>query len=230
MAADNQHSLSGIEERLYQETSEAVKIEPRMQHLIRISALTALGSERLLKTDMERALDAGVKAEEIDEAIYQGMAYSGLARALDAQQLLTDILADRGLEITADPGTVTADNRFAEGLKQQKAIFGAHIDDMHKNAKADERFLTVTQLTGFCFGDTYTRGVLSLKERELLTFCYITALGGNWPQVKAHAGGNINMGTTRAELIDAISVMMPIIGFPKSLNALALVNEVAPAK
>ena len=111
-----------------------------------------------------------------------------------------------------------------------KKNIGEGINKMHQNAKADERFLTVDQLTGWCFGDPYTRTGLSLKEHEFLTFCYITALGGNWPQVKAHVGGNLNMGTTRGELIDAVTVMMPIIGFPKSLNALGLINEAAPAQ
>ena len=55
-------------------------------------------------------------------------------------------------------------------------------------------------------------------------------MGGCEPQVKAHAAGNIAVGTTRKELIDAIVVMLPFIGFPKSLNALAMVNEAAPAK
>ena len=80
------------------------------------------------------------------------------------------------------------------------------------------------------FGDTYTRTGLSLKEREFLTFVVISSIGGCQPQVKAHAAGNLAMGTTRKQLIDAIVVMLPFIGFPKSLNALAMVNEAAPAK
>ena len=48
--------------------------------------------------------------------------------------------------------------------------------------------------------------------------------------MKAHAGGNILVGNTRKMLIDAIVVMIPFIGFPKTLNALAMVNEAAPAK
>lgn len=85
-------------------------------------------------------------------------------------------------------------------------------------------------LSGFCFGDTYTRTSLSLKERELLTFVVIAAMGGCEPQVKAHAGGNISVGNTRKMLIDCLVIMVPYIGFPRTLNALAMVNEAAPAK
>ena len=33
-------------------------------------------------------------------------------------------------------------------------------------------------LAANCFGDYYTRTGLSLKQRELVTFCYIAAQGG----------------------------------------------------
>ena len=122
--------------------------------------------------------------------------------------------------------TVNDDNRFNEGLKVQKGIFGSGIDAMHKAAKEDEKHLSIDLLTGFCFGDTYTRTGLTLKEREFLTFVYICALGGCEPQVKAHAAGNISVGNTRQMLIDALVVMVPYIGFPKTLNAFGMVNEV----
>lgn len=226
MAAEqNEHSLQGIEARLYQEIGQNVKLEVRMQHLIKITALTSVGSDKLMEQSIGQALDAGVKPDEIQEAMVQTMAYAGLARAMDADALLQQVLNERGLKIEVDHGVVTDADRFDKGLAQQKAIFGSGIDTMHANTREDEKFLNITELTGYCFGDTYTRTGLSLKERELLTFCAITAMGGNWPQVKAHAQGNLNMQNTRQDLIDAITVMMPVIGFPKSLNALAIVNE-----
>lgn len=232
MAAEqnNEHSLMGIEARLYQEIGHNVKLDARMRHLIKITALTSVGSDKLMAQSIGEALDAGVKPDEIQEAMVQTMAYSGLARAIDADAILQQVLSERGLKIEVDHGVVTDADRFEKGLTQQKTIFGSGIDTMHANTKDDEKFLNITELTGYCFGDTYTRTGLTLKERELLTFCSITAMGGNWPQVKAHAQGNLNMQTTRQDLIDAITVMMPVIGFPKSLNALAIVKELTSPK
>lgn len=232
MAAEqnNEHSLMGIEARLYQEIGHNVKLDARMRHLIKITALTSVGSDKLMAQSIGEALDAGVKPDEIQEAMVQTMAYSGLARAIDADAILQQVLSERGLKIEVDHGVVTDADRFEKGLTQQKTIFGSGIDTMHANTKEDEKFLNITELTGYCFGDTYTRTGLTLKERELLTFCSITAMGGNWPQVKAHAQGNLNMQTTRQDLIDAITVMMPVIGFPKSLNALAIVKELTDPK
>lgn len=210
---------------------KAVSFDARMRTLISIASLTALGDARVLADVIDAGLAEGVEPLAMREAMVQAMAYSGLPSTIRAQEVLADILKRRGRNFPSEAAaTVTDATRFADGLKVQKAIFGAAIDAMHKNARADERALTVDLLTGYCFGDTYTRKGLALKERELLTFVVIASMGGCEPQVKAHAAGNIAVGTTRGELIDAIVVMLPFIGFPKSLNALAMVNEAAPAK
>ena len=80
----------------------------------------------------------------------------------------------------------------------------------------------------FCFGDVYTRKGLDLKNRELLTFSILSALGGCENQVKAHVQGNINVGNSKRNLIDALAQSLPYIGFPRTLNALACVNAVVP--
>jgi 4-carboxymuconolactone decarboxylase len=41
--------------------------------------------------------------------------------------------------------------------------------------------------------------------------------------------GNLNVGNNRQQLIDVITVLLPFIGYPRALNALAAVNEAAPA-
>ena len=80
-------------------------------------------------------------------------------------------------------------------------------------------------LSAWCFGDTYTRGGMDLQTRELLTLVCILALGGCDPQVRAHVGGNLAVGNGRETLIAAICQCLPYIGFPRTLNALAAVNE-----
>lgn len=198
--------------------------------LVRIASLTALGDRDLLPGAFELAARDGVTPDEMQEAIYQTMAYAGISRARGAEVILRKTLAAKGLPAPKAQGTVDDKTRFDDGLKAQTTIFGNRILDMHKNARDDERFITVDLLTGFCFGDTYTRKAIDLKTRELLTFVIIASLGGCDPQVRAHVGGNIAMGTTRGELLECLSVMVPLIGFPKSLNTLAAINAVAPAK
>jgi 4-carboxymuconolactone decarboxylase len=39
---------------------------------------------------------------------------------------------------------------------------------------------------------------------------------------------NLNVGNNRQTLIGVIAVLLPFIGYPRTLNALAAVNELAP--
>lgn len=47
--------------------------------------------------------------------------------------------------------------------------------------------------------------------------------------MRGHAAANLNVGNDRQTLISVITVLLPFIGYPRALNALAAVNEIAPA-
>lgn len=71
-----------------------------------------------------------------------------------------------------------------------------------------------------------SRKVLVLKIRELLTFCIVSALGGADNQSCAHVNSNLNIGNDKTLLITALTQCLPHMGFPRTLNALAAINEV----
>ena len=48
------------------------------------------------------------------------------------------------------------------------------------------------------------------------------------PQVKAHVGGNAAVGNSKETLLAALTVCLPYIGFPRTLNVLGCVNEILP--
>jgi len=83
-------------------------------------------------------------------------------------------------------------------------------------------------LAANCFGDYYTRNGLDIKTRELLTFAILISTGGCEPQVKAHVTGNLRIGNDRERLIDVVTQLLPYIGYPRSLNALRIIDEVVP--
>jgi 4-carboxymuconolactone decarboxylase len=84
-------------------------------------------------------------------------------------------------------------------------------------------------LSANCFGDHVARGGIAVSVRELLTFAMLISLGGADPQAKGHVAVNLNVGNTRQQLLDVITVLVPFIGYPRSLNALAAVNDVTKA-
>jgi 4-carboxymuconolactone decarboxylase len=61
-----------------------------------------------------------------------------------------------------------------------------------------------------------------------LTFAMLVSMGGCEPQVRGHIQGNLAVGNDRAMLLDVVTQLLPWIGYPRSLNAVACLNEVAP--
>jgi 4-carboxymuconolactone decarboxylase len=84
-------------------------------------------------------------------------------------------------------------------------------------------------LSASCFGDHYTRTGLDLQVRELLTFSMLVALGDCDPQVRGHVAANGNVGNDRAVLLAVITQLVPFVGYPRTLTALAAINDIAPA-
>jgi 4-carboxymuconolactone decarboxylase len=54
----------------------------------------------------------------------------------------------------------------------------------------------------------------------------LAALGGADAQVRGHVTGNLNVGNIRARLLAVLTVLVPFIGYPRALNALAAINEI----
>lgn len=65
----------------------------------------------------------------------------------------------------------------------------------------------------------------ALRQRELATFCYIAAQGGCGAQTKAHAAANLSVGNTKELLVAVVSSNLPFIGYPRTLNALAAIED-----
>lgn len=178
-----------------------------------------------LKAHVDAALNIGLTPIEIKEAVYQCVPYIGFPKTLNAINEINDVFQAKNIMLPIESQkTVNEDNRLEKGIAVQSEIFGDVIAKMRESAPDDQKHIQ-DYLSAFCFGDFYTRKGLDLKTRELLTLCIISALGGAEGQVKAHVQGNKNVGNDKETLIAAITHCLPYIGFPRTLNALASVNE-----
>lgn len=91
----------------------------------------------------------------------------------------------------------------------------------------DPEFMAILQK--FIFGEVFVVGDLDLKTRELIT-CTTLAVMQTLPQLKAHVAAALNVGASPVELREALYQCAPFIGFPKTLNAIAVMNEVFTEK
>jgi 4-carboxymuconolactone decarboxylase len=195
-----------------------------MVQLASLIACQALGEYRVM---LGAALTVGVTPVEAKEIVYQAVPYVGMGRVFDFLHPTNDVLAERGIGLPL-PGqsTTTPETRAEKGLAVQKAVVGAEaVEALHRAASDDEAHIQ-RLLSANCFGDYVARAGIDLCTRELLTFAMLVSLGGCEPQVRGHVAANLRVGNDRRRLIDVLTQLLPFIGYPRTLNALRVVDEV----
>lgn len=199
----------------------------RQQMLVILASHLAVGSVKGYKLYLEGALNLKVSSIELKELLYQAVPYIGMAKAYDFFETTNLIFKEREIAVPiVSTKMVTREKRFAKGLKVQERYFGKdNIAAMKENAPLDQKHFQ-DFLSDYCFGDFYTREGLSDSDRELITFSLIASLGGCENQLRGHTAGNLSVGNGRDVLIGAVTVLCPYIGFPRTLNALNIINEV----
>ncbi|WP_028660472.1 carboxymuconolactone decarboxylase family protein [Nocardioides insulae] len=205
-------------------------LEPRLRVMTQLAALIALGAVGEYRVLLGGALRVGATPVEVKEVVYQAVPYAGMGRVFDFLHVTNEILAEHGVELPL-PGqsTTTRATRSDRGLAVQREIVGEDtVSAMYASASADTAHIQ-RYLSANCFGDHYTRGGIDVPTRELLTLSMLVALGGADPQVAGHVAANVRVGNDRATLIAVITQLLPYVGYPRTLNALRAVDDVAPA-
>ncbi len=194
--------------------------------LASIIACQALGEYQVM---LEGALNVGVTPVAVKEIVYQAVPYVGMAKVYDFIHATNEILASRGVNLPLEgQSTTTPETRFEKGYAVQKVIVGDRLEQMYADAPANQIHIQ-KYLSANCFGDYVARAGIDLQTRELLTFSMLTALGGCEPQLKGHIQSNLRVGNDKEKLLNVVTQLIPYVGYPRSLNAIRCINEVAPA-
>ena len=214
----------------FDEVLQHSRLDTRTRLMVQLAALIGCQALREYRVMLGAALTAGITPVEAREIVYQAVPYAGMGKVFDFIHATNEILTERGVQLPLDgQATTTPATRAEKGRAVQEKIAGAdRVERMYAAAAEDElhfqRFLSAN-----CFGDHITRTGIDVPVRELLTFAMLAALGGCDPQVRGHVAANLNVGNDRRTLISVITVLLPFIGYPRTLNALAAINEAAPA-
>ena len=211
---------------VYGEVYNYGTLEPKLRELVTLVSLTASQGTDMIKPHIETALNIGVSPIEIKEALYQCSPYVGYPRVFAALEKANEVFKEKNISLPIESqSTVTESTRFDKGLETQVSIFGDAILAAHSNAAPNQKHIQ-NFLSANCFGDFYTRKGLDLKTRELLTFIMIISLGGAEPQAIAHANANIKMGNSKDMMLEAVTQCLPYIGYPRTLNAITIINNI----
>ena len=220
--------LDDIFSNFTKEVQEYGALDIKTRLMVTLASNIASQAQAEYRITLESALNEGITSIEIKEILYQSVAYA--AKVRDFIGITNDILLARGVRLPLEgQSVVSSETRFNKGLELQKSIFGERIEQMHKNAPDNQKHIQ-RYLSANCFGDYQTRSGLNVKTRELITFSILVSLGGCESQVKSHIQGNVNVGNNKDTLLAVVTQLLPFIGYPRTLNAIACLNEVIPEK
>ncbi len=198
---------------------EGYTLDDKTRYLAILAVLMGAGGYKTFSDLLDKTLKDELSVVEVKELIYQAHDYLGIARAEAFLDIANEVIASKGLKDDTETMVTTIEDRLKEGVKAQVSIFGEGMKDAYK-ASVVNRYLAAN-----CFGDYYTRKGLDLRQREMITFCFLLAQGGVEPQLISHARGNIAVGNDKEFLMSVIIQCLPYIGYPRSLNAISALEK-----
>lgn len=212
------------------EAVEANKLTEKEQMLCILSALLGCQGMGEFQNMLHAALNRGIDPIAIKETVYQATAYLGIGRTFDFLAATNQIMEQHGIELPLAPQATTNEKtRFGDGLTKQVGLFGEAMAKRQTEGPVLRRNIN-RWLADNCFGDYYTRNGLNDQEREMITFCFILAQGGCENQLRGHTAGNLGVGNDKEKLYSIVEQCMPYIGYPRSLNAMNIIDEVSRAR
>ena len=211
----------------FDEVVQQGDLDGRTRSMAVLAALMGCQGTEAFRSMLPGALDSGVTPVEVKEIVYQATAYLGLGRTLPFLNLTNEVFRTRGITLPLEgQGTTTPETRREAGTQAQVEIFGEGMRNFWQSGPEESRHIN-RWLAANCFGDYYTRRGLDARQREMITFCFLTAQGGCEPQLTSHAAANMGIGNNRDFLIQIVSQCLPYIGYPRSLNALTCIRQAA---
>ena len=197
--------LDSVLERLLDQKERGATLSPVQKYCALLSCVTAQALPEAAEKIVLRALKEKVSPLEIREIVYQCAPYVGIGRVQETMEGVNDAFKEAHISLPLPTATT--------------------VTDKNRRESGEQMVMKLNDLYDFCFGDFYTRSGLSLKDRELVVFGAIATLGGCEAQLRSHIGANLREGTTKAQLVDALRVMLPYLGFPRTLNAMNQVSQ-----
>jgi 4-carboxymuconolactone decarboxylase len=211
----------------FDEVLEHGSLDARTRLMAQLAALIACQAHSEYRVIVGAALTIGVTPVEVKEIVYQAVPYVGMGKAFDFIHATNEVMTERGIRLPLEgQSTTTPETRMDKGLEVEKEIVGAEVvEELYASAPDDEGHFQ-RLLSANCFGDYYTRGGIDVRTRELLTFAMLVSLGGCEPQARGHVAANLNVGNDRTVLLAVVTQLLPFIGYPRTLNALRVIDDV----
>jgi 4-carboxymuconolactone decarboxylase len=201
-------------------------LNDQTRELITVTVLACLQTLPQLTSHTRAALHVGVQPVEIREALYQLAPFIGFPRTLNAIATVNEVFQASGIRLPLpEQGSVTDAERYSHGLSLQAPLYGEEIRDNLADLPEPFNAALPRFLTELCFGDFYTRGGLTLAQRELLVLCALATLGDTAAQLGPHGRACLQTGNSKTTVVAALVHCFPYIGFPRAVAAIRAVKD-----
>lgn len=117
------------------------------------------------------------------------------------------------------------ENRYRRGLEAARNLDeenAARLEEALKGIAPD----LYRYIVEFAFGDILSRPGLPVATREIVTLSALSAMGTAQPQLRVHINAALNVGVSRAQIVELFMQIAVYAGIPAALNALYLAKEV----
>ena len=202
-------------------------LDDQTRELITVTVLACLQALPQLKSHTAAALRVGVPPVQIREAVYQLAPFVGFPRTLNAVATINEVFrSSRHRAAAARPGHDHRRRPACEAASPSRLpLYGDEIKDNLADLPEPFDEALPRFLTEFCFGDFYTRGGLTLAQRELLVLCALATIGDTAAQLGPHGRACLQVGNTKTVVIAALVHCFPYIGFPRAVAAVRAVKD-----
>jgi 4-carboxymuconolactone decarboxylase len=193
-------------------------LAPRDRSIVTLAALVARNQAAELPSQLERALDNGVKPREISEIITHLAFYSGWSNAMAAVAAAMDVFGRRNIgsdQLAAPSPSLLPLNEAAEADRATRVAqqFGTAFPGI------------VQYTTDVLFRDLWLRPDLAPRDRSLVTVSALVA-SGQVAQVPYHLGRAMDNGLTQVQVAEAITHLAFYAGWPNAFSALPVAKDV----
>lgn len=201
---------------LFGEVWERADLSPRDRSLVTVSALVSTGKTAQIAAHVGRALDNGVKPEEIGEIITHLGFYSGWPNAISAVTETKKVFDERSI--------APVENSTGPRIALEAAAEAARANTV--NTAVAPTAATLADLTNrVLFGDLWQRPDLSARDRSLITVAALIALGQP-EQLPFHANRAMDNGLSQAEASEVLSHVAFYAGWPRAMSAVPVLKQV----
>lgn len=208
---------------MYDEVVNSDDLSDRMRMMCILASCIGTQGLEEFKSMIRASYQLGVTPVEIKEIVYQAVPFCGIAKVLPFLIETNSFLKSQKIDLPLEKQSKTnEENRYQRGKEIIEEIHG--INEL--NYLFNKNHIMNKWIIDNCYGDFYTRGGLNIKERELMTFCYLSAMGENGDLLRKHIQANIRLGNDIVILNKVVSQCLPFIGYINAIKILERLESI----